>query len=463
MHWIAKPGASVEAERRTTQRVERELLQIPGVRNAGAHIGRAEVSDEVVGANFGEIWVSVDEDVDHDETVAAIQRTLAGYPGIYHDVQTYLRERVDEVLTGSHGTLVVRVYGSDLDIMEDRAGQVAERLRGIAGTRDVSVEMLTSVAQIQVRPKPEAASLYGLSLGDIRQQVTTFMQGSRVGEVIVDTRPVSVVVWGTDDVRSDVDALRALWVQGPDGAQARLGDVASVDVAPTPNAIRHEGGSRRIDVSCDVQGRPLSDVAKDVNEAVASISFPAGHYADVLGEHAASEAAQDVLMKGGALSVLGILLVLYGEFRSTRLTLLVASSLPFALAGAVAGAHFGGGVLSLGSLVGFVTVLGIAARNGIMLVSHYRHLQTVEGMPFGLDLVLRGTAERLSPILMTALSTGLALLPLALHGDRAGQEIEHPMALAILGGLLTSTVLNLFVTPTLYLAWCDVGEERTEP
>lgn len=463
MHWIAKPGASVAGLRRTTERVEQELLAIPGVRNAGAHLGRAEVSDEVVGPNFGEIWVSVEPDADHDATIQRIEATLAPYAGIYHDVQTYLRERVDEVLTGSHGAIVIRVFGTDLETLEHGAAAIATRLRAIPGTHDVGVEMLTSVPQIEVRPKPAAAAVFGLSAADIRGQVTTLVQGSRVGEVIVDLVPVPVVVWGTQAVRNDVGALRDLRIQGPDNASIRLGDVADVVVVATPNAIRHEAGSRRIDVTCGVRGRALGEVAADVSAAVGEVDLPLGHHAEVLGEQAAREDAVRVLFGGGALAVLGIFLVLYVDFRSLRLTALVALSLPFALAGAVAGAHLGSGILSLGSLVGFVTVLGIAARNGILLVSHYRHLQVVEKLEFGAALVLRGTQERLAPILMTALSTGLALVPLVILGDRPGHEIEHPMAVVILGGLVTSTVLNLVVTPALYLAWCrgvHVGHEN---
>lgn len=469
MHWLAKPGASVTALRRTTERVSQELLQIPGVRNAGAHLGRAEVADEVVGPDFGEIWVSVDDSVDHDATVRRIEATLAPYPGIFHDVQTYLRESVDEVLTGSHGAVVVRVLGPDLDVLGERADAVAELMRGIEGTHDVAVDRLTRVPQIQVRTRPDAAAMYGLTAGSIRSQVGTLVQGTRVGEVYPDLRPVGVVVWGTEAIRSDVTTLRDLWLTGPDGAAVRLGDVADVTVEPVPNAIRHEAGSRRMDVVCDVRGRPLGDVAREIELAVARLDFPVAHHAEVLGEAAASRDATHVLLLGALASALAIGLVLYVDFRSWRSTLIVAASLPLALIGAVASAHAMGGILSLGALVGFVTVLGIAARNGIMLVSHFRHLQREQAAPLGIELVVRGTLERLPPILMTALCTGLALVPLVLLGERPGQEIEHPMAVVILGGLVTSTLLNLFVTPALYLRFGpergidDAHEDEVEP
>ncbi|MCB9717355.1 MAG: efflux RND transporter permease subunit [Myxococcales bacterium] len=464
MHWIAKPGASVEGVRRTTERVMARLLEIPGVRNAGAHLGRAEVADEVVGSGFGEIWVSVDPAVDHDETVERIEATLAPFPGLYHDVQTYLRETVDEVLTGAKGALVVRVFGPDLEVLSERARAVEELMRSVPGTHAVGTEALTPVPQIEVRPRAVAADVYGLTPGQIRAQVTTLVQGTHVGEVLRDLRPVPVVVWGTANVRSSVSALRELWIETPSGGSVRLGDVAEVVVAPTPGVIRHEASTRRLDVTCEVQGRAFDDVAHELEEGLRALPFPPGHHAELLGEHAAQQAAARSLFEGGAVALLGIVLLLYIDFRSARLTALVLATLPFALVGAVAAAHLGGGVLSLGSLVGFVTVLGIAARNGIMLISHYLHLQRAEAVAFGPALVLRGTLERLSPILMTALCTALALVPLALWGDRPGHEIEHPMAVVILGGLATSTLLNLFVTPVAYL-WLGRGsaDDRGEP
>jgi Cu/Ag efflux pump CusA len=229
--------------------------------------------------------------------------------------------------------------------------------------------------------------------------------------------------------------------------------VAEVSLAPTPNEITREGGSRRIDVTTNVKGRDLGAVARDIKTAIAGVPFQAGYHAEVLGEFAAREASQRRLLTLGVLSLLGILLILHVDFGSARLVTLVALTLPFALIGGVAAAFLSGGVLSLGSLVGFVTVLGIAARNGIMLVSHYRHLQETEGVAFGRDLVMRGAEERLAPILMTALATGLALVPIVIGGSRSGQEVEHPMAVVILGGLFTSTVLNVFLLPAIFLRY----------
>jgi Cu/Ag efflux pump CusA len=222
---------------------------------------------------------------------------------------------------------------------------------------------------------------------------------------------------------------------------------------PAPNEIKREGASRRIDVTCEVKGRDLGSVAREVEAGVRKLEFPREYHPEFLGEYAAREESRRRLLALAALSLLGVLLIIHADFRTVRLSALVFLTLPFALIGGVFGAVLGGGVLTLGSLVGFVTVLGIAARNGIMLVSHNRHHEEEEGEPIGLNLDDRGSLERLAPILMTALATGLALVPLAVAGNKPGHEIEHPMAVVILGGLVTSTVLNLFLMPALYLAF----------
>jgi len=239
-------------------------------------------------------------------------------------------------------------------------------------------------------------------------------------------------------------------IETPSGGHVRLADVADLAIVPTPNAIKREGASRRIDVTCNVVGRDLGAVAKDIEARVGQVKFSAGYHSEILGEYAERQAAQSRLLWLSLASMGGILVILLADFQSPRLVLLIALTLPFALIGGVLAAWLGGGVLSLGSLVGFVTVLGIAARNGILLVSHYRHLEREEGVPFGPEMVLRGSEERLVPILMTAATAAFALLPLVLKGNVPGNEIERPMALVILGGLVTSTLLNLFLLPALY-------------
>ena len=453
MHWVEKPGTSLEAMRRITVRVSKELREVPGVRNFGSHIGRAEVADEVVGPNFTELWISVDPDVPLDETTAKIQHIIDGYPGLYRDVLTYLKERIKEVLTGAGATIVVRVYGPDLAVLREKAQEIYGVMHEVEGVDTLKVEPQVLVPQVQIRLRPEAAARFGLTPGAVRRTVGTLVKGTKVGEVFENQMSFDVVVWGIPEVRSDLYALRNLPVDLPTGGHAPLGDIADLEIVPTPNEIKREGASRRIDITCNVKGRDLGSVAREIQAKVQALPFERGYHPEFLGEYAAREESRRRLFALAALSLLGILLLLHVDFKSWRLTLLVALTIPFALVGGVAGAYLDNGVLSLGSLVGFVTVLGIAARNGIMLVSHYRHLELEEGEAFGPALVLRGSEERLAPILMTALATGLALVPLVVGGNLPGHEIEYPMAIVILGGLVTSTLLNLFLLPPIYLAF----------
>ena len=450
MHWVEKPGTSLEAMTRITERVSKELRAVPGVRNFGSHIGRAEVADEVVGPNFTELWISIEPDVDYDPTVKKIQDIVDGYPGLYRDLLTYLKERIKEVLTGASATIVVRTFGPDLDVLRAQAKDIAAVMGKVPGVTTLKIEPQVLVPQVTVRLRPEAAEQFGLTAGQVRRAATTLIQGTKVGEVFQQQRAYAVTVWGNEDVRRDVTALGDLLIDLPRGGQVPLRDVAEISIQPAPNEIKREGASRRLDVTCNAAGRDLGSVAREIEQAVRGLNFPQGYHPEFLGEYAARQESQRQLLLMSALAVLGILVLLHVEFQSWRLTWLVFLTLPFALIGGVCGAFLTGGILSLGSLVGFVTVLGVAARNGIMLLSHYHHLETVEGVAFGPELILRGAEERLAPILMTALCAGLGLVPLVLAGNKPGHEIEFPMAVVILGGLITSTLLNLVLMPALY-------------
>jgi CzcA family heavy metal efflux pump len=451
MHFVEKPGTSIDAMRRITEQASKELRGIKGVRNFGSHIGRAEVADEVVGPNFTELWISIDENADYKSTVRRIQEAVDGYPGLYRDVQTYLKERIKEVLTGAGASIVVRLYGPELAVLRARAKDIEKVMAEVPGVTNLKVEPQVLVPQIEVRLRPAAAERFGLTPGQVRRASTTLLRGSKVGEVYEGPRRFDVMVWSVPRVRADLSALRDLALDTPSGAQVRLGDVCDVGIVAAPNEIKHEGASRRLDITCNVKDRDLGAVAREVEEKVKTLTFEREYHPEFLGEYTARQESSRRLYALSALAVLGILLVLYVDFQSLRLLALAALTLPFALIGGVGGVLLTGGVVSLGSLVGFVTVLGIAARNGIMLISHYRHLEEQEGMTFGWDLVLRGAEERLSPILMTALATGLALVPIVAGGIKPGAEIEHPLAVVILGGLVTSTLLNLFLLPPLYL------------
>jgi CzcA family heavy metal efflux pump len=451
MHWVTAPGTSHEEEVRISTAACIELRTIPGVRNCGSHIGQALLADEVVGIDFGENWISVDPAVDYDETHAAVQEVVDGYPGLRRDVQTYLKERIREVLTGSSDAIVVRIFGSDLHVLREKAVEVEEALAGIPGIVDLHRELQVEIPQIAVEVDLAKAAPFGIKPGDVRRAASAFVASEEVGDLFLGGQAYDVHVWSTPEARGDLSAIARLPMDTNAGDTVPLGDIATIEIVPTPNSIKHEGLFRKIDVDANVEGRDLGSVIRDVEAALAGIDFPQGTHPELLGEYAERQGAQDRLLLFAIIAVVGIFLLLQASFGSTRLATLSFLTLPFALVGGVLAAWLTGGVISLGSLVGFFTVLGIAARNGIMMISHFQHLEREEGEPFGAALVIRGARERLSPILMTALATGLALVPLAIAGDLPGHEIEHPLAIVILGGLITSTLLNLFVTPSLYL------------
>ncbi len=451
MHWVAKPGTSLEELRRTTILASKELRKIDGIRHFGSHLGRAEAADEVVGTNFAELWISVDPKVDLAQATANVQRVVDGYPGLQRDVQTYLHERMKEALSGGSGSLVVRIQGHDLAALREEAAVVAREMGTVNGATNIKVEQQVLVPQIGIRLSPNALRIAGISAADVQQHLRTMLQGTRVGEIAEGGMLKEVVVVGDPKLRTDVSTLRNMVMVSPGGTETRLGDIAVVAIEPAPNVVQHEAGQRRIDVSCDAGGKDLGVVARKIQEKLVSVSMVSGHHAELVGEYAARSDARRRLLALSAVALLGIFLVLHTEFRTVRLTLLVFATLPLALVGGVVAVAMTGGIISLGALVGFVTVLGIAARNGVMLVSHFLHLEREEGVLFSKELVLRGVSERLAPITMTALATGLALVPLIAGGSRPGAELEWPMAVVILGGLVSSTLMNVFAVPCAYL------------
>ena len=448
MHWVEKPGIGIDAMNRITQRASQELMAVPGVLNFGSHIGRATVADEVVGPNFTELWISVSDGPGYDETVAKVQSVVDGYPGLYRDLLTYLTERIKEVLTGTSASIVVRIYGSNMDELRSIASDVSSQMANVKGVTTLKIEPQVLVPQLSIKIRPEAVAQFGLTPGIVMRAVNTLVNGTQVGEIYEDQKIFSVVVRGEDKIHPEPMALRQLMIDTPTGAQVSLESVANVIIVPAPNEIKREGASRRLDVTCNAVGRDLGGVAVDIEKVVlANVKFPTGYHPEFLGEYVEARASRQRIILLSIASVIAIGLILYVDFRSWRVVGLMIMTLPLALLGGVLGVHVTGGIISLGSLVGFVTVLGIAARNAIMLISHYRHLIHEEGEPWGPGLLMRGAEERLAPILMTVLAAGLSLLPLVISGKLPGQEIEYPMAWVILLGLASATLVNLFILP----------------
>jgi CzcA family heavy metal efflux pump len=459
MHWLTEPGTSCEEEVRITAEAYKDLSTIPGVRNFGSHIGQALIMDEVYGVYFGENWISIDPKVDYDETLAAVQHSVDGYPGLVRDVQTYLKERIREVLTGSPAAITVRIFGEDLAVLRAKADEVKASFEKIPGIVDLKVESQKEIAQIDVKVDLEAAKRYGVKPGDVRRTAAALVTGTEAGDIFLNGKAYDVNVWSVPECRNSLESIRELQIDTPNEGPVRLASLASVGIVPTPNHIDRWQMKRKIDVRANVRGRDLGSVIKDVKTQLGTVDFPAEYHPELLGEYTERQAAQKKMRGLTILSAIGILLILQASFLNWRLAFLGFLALPAALVGGVLAAYFGDGIISLGSMVGFLTVLGIAARNGIMLIDHYQHLEREEGEPFGPGLVIRGARERISPIMMTVCTTALALTPLLVAGTIPGHEIEHPMAVVIMGGLVTSTLLNLFIVPPLYLA--VAGKRRT--
>lgn len=450
IHWVTEPGTSGAEVVRITKRLSHDLLHIPGVKSFGSHIGRAVQGEEISGINFAENWISIDPAVDYNATIDSIQDIVDSYPGLFHDVQTYLNERIDEVVAGSSYPITVRIYGPNLSVLRNLAEQVRHKLTQIQGTANVHTELQVDVPHIQVNPDLNKLKQFALKPGDIRRDVGTLIAGTEVSDIHRAGRVYDIMLWGTPDTRSSLASIRDLLISTPGGGAVSLKEVADVNILPTPNLIEREHNSRRIDVSLDTEHRDLAKVVHDVKNQIQAIKFPLGYYSEVLGEYEERQAAAFHLFAIAFVAALAVLLLLQAAFRQWRLAFLAFFTLPSALVGGLLAALTTGGIISLGSLVGFFTVFGIAARNGIMLINHYQFIEQNEGETWGPALILRGAKERLAPILMTALAAGLALVPLVISGDIPGQEIEYPMAIVILGGLVTSTILNLFILPYLY-------------
>ncbi len=462
--WNAAPGTSLPEMDRITTRVGHELASLPGVLDVGAHVGRAITSDQVVGVDAGQLWVSIDPGADYEATVGSIRRVVDGYPGIDHTVRTYSDERIANIRSGTESPIVVRLFGQDLAVLRTKADEVLRAMAGIDGIVHPSVELQTEEPTVDVRVDLHKADRFGIVPGDVRRSAATLLSGIGVGSLFEQQKVFDVVVWSTPDTRNSLNGVRDLLIDTPHGGHVRLGQVADVTLASTPTVIRHQDLSRSIDVTADVQGRDVGAVAADVQDRLRDIRFPLEYHAELLSDYAKHQAAHLRALAVAVAAAIGIFLLLQAAFGSWRLATMSFLALPLALVGGVLAVFVGSRIVSLGSIAGFFALFGISMRGGVTLIRRYQHLEREEGAEFGPALVLRGSRERFVPIVMTAVTAGLALLPLALSGDAAGQEIVQPMALVILGGLVTSTLVNLFVVPNLYLRFGLVAApEPTRP
>jgi len=473
------PGTSHPAMSRVARQVSRELRSIPGVKNVSAHIGRAITSDAVDEVNSSEIWVSIDPAADHDATVAEVTRITAGYPGFDCDVETYLDERITEEFVGEDRGLVVRVYGEDMGVLRGKAEEISHMLGKIDGVENPLVEYPEEAVRVEIEPNLDKCKTHGVTPGEVRRAASVLLSGIEVGNLFDEQKVFEVVVWGTPEIRDSVTAVKELLVDSPLGESVRLEDVAEVRIASGPTVINREAVARFIDVVANIRGRDLAAIGHDVNGRLSEMSFPLEYRAEMLGETAERLVAQQRMLTLALAALIGIYLLYQAAFGSWRLAALMILMLPLALVGGLIAVYATGGIMSFGSILGFFAVLAIAVRNGVLLVSRYQALANHaangtlppeleqfrppyaketplnDGGKFhgeiSAQLVLQGTRDRVLPIMLTAIATAAAFAPFLFIGNVPGHEIIHPMAVVILGGLVSATLVNLYLLPAFYL------------
>ncbi|WP_454830196.1 efflux RND transporter permease subunit [Paraburkholderia xenovorans] len=452
VHMGLAPGTSLAESMRIGTQVSQALIHVPGVRLVAQRAGRANEVVDPVGVQLSEFEVDLEPmgAARQSITLRQIQQTLARFPGLTTSVNTFLVERIDETISGVTAPVVVNVFGDDLDVIDRKAQEIARLLGTIRGAAGVNVESPPGIPELDVRLKPDQLSRWGFRPVDVLDAIQSAYQGATVAQTYEGSRSYDVTVVLAPAARKDLADVGALMLRNPDGLAVPLHALATIRQVSGRYQITHDGGRRMQTVSVNLGSRAVSDFVSEAQARVnREIAMPTGTYAVFSGESEARAQSQHDLLAYGAMSAVGIALLLFLALKSRRGVVLVMLNLPFALVGGVLSVLLTGANLSLGGMVGFVTLFGISLRNSIMLISHYEHLVHVEGVPWGMDAAVRGASERLVPILMTALVTALALLPLALTSGAAGNDIEGPMAIVILGGLATSTLLNLIVLPTL--------------
>jgi len=454
LHMTSMSGTSLPENIRIGMKVEQDLLKLPGVISVDQRDGRAELGEDTTPPNYSEFDVGLNPHGDRDQTLDQIGGVIRRYPGFAWAVKGFISGRMGEVLSGSTSTVAVKVFGGDLQTLQQLAAQIYNQAAVTPGVAGLQAVQQMNAPQLSIRLKRGPAAAYGLTSQDLVTAVQAMFFGVPVGTVFHQQRSFDLVVRLPQSPPADSAALGSVLVSAPGHAPVPLATVADVSLNNGPQQIDRENGSRVAVVQCNVQGRSLTGFVNDLRARVAAhVHLPAGYYLQYAGAYQRRAEATQRLRWLGLLALAGIAFLLYLAFRSLRATALVLFNLPMAFLGGVLAVSLSSAPVSLGTLIGFITLLGITMRNGIMLVSHYDHLEKQEGEPFGPGLAIRGAQERLLPILMTAAATGLALVPILLGGQQSGRELEVPMAIVIVGGLVTSTLLNLVVLPTLYLAW----------
>ncbi len=447
------PGTSLAVMRKYGEGISHDILAIDGVQSIEQEIGRSEGGEDTWGTETSEFHVELAAKLSgkrQDEIEAAIHDELESYPGLQTEVVTFLGDRIGESFSGETASLAVGVYGADLDTLDRTADQIAAVLSKVDGAEDVKVATPPQTPVMRIDLNFVSLARYGLSSADVLGAVQAVYQGTDAAQIYADNRVVDIALTTTPELRRDPEGVGDLLLRSSSGIAVPLKQVAQIYLTEGRTSIAHEGGRPRQVVTANPKPADVNRVTKAAREAIMQqVKLPAGVYLEYTGTAAGNAAAQRELFFNAGLAAIGVVALLLIAFSSGRAVMIIVGSAPFALVGGVVAVGLTGATLSLGSLVGFITLFGIAARNTILLVSHTDHLIEVEGHVWSLDTVLLATRERTTPILMTALVTALGLLPLALQTGQAGREIQGPMAIVILGGLVSATIMSLVVAPAL--------------
>lgn len=451
------PGTTLTESVRIARQAEDLVRGLPGIEHVGRRSGRAELDEHAEGVHVSELDVKLAPDADTRQVSAAIRDKLAVLPAAVSLGQP-ISHRIDHMLSGVRAQIALRIVGDDLDVLRGEAARLRDKLAAIPGIADLEIEKQVLAPQIKVRIDYDRASQYGVSPAVLLAQLQTLTDGEKISQVIEDNRRFALVLRLPESARS-VEGLSNLLIETP-GGRVPLARLASIEDGDGPNQISRDNGRRRIVLSANAQGRALSAVVEDIRRVLDATPLPEGYFFALDGQFKAQEEASRLIAGLSLVSLALIFVVLYSRYRSTALALLIIANVPLALVGSVAGLWLSGQPLSIATLIGFITLAGIATRNGILKVSHYVNLCRFEGETFGPAMILRGSLERLTPVLMTALVAAFALAPLLFEAHQPGTEILHPVAVVIFAGLISSTLLDSFVTPLLFARYGRAPLER---
>lgn len=458
----AQPGTSLSESDKIGQIAEKLLLEVPEVISTGRRTGRAELDEHAEGVHYTEIDVDLKKDGrEREEVLHDIRDKLALIPGVTTNVGQPISHRIDHLQSGVRAQIAVKLFGGDLQTLRSKAEEIRNVMEGVPGATDVFIEKQVLIPQIQFNIDRSGAARYGLKPGEVSETLETALNGKVVSEAVEGQRRFDVVVRFADEARNNLDALRNVTIDTPQGTQIPVSAVATIENLPGPNQVLRENTQRRIVVQSNTAGRDLGSVVGDMRERIsAQVDLPEGYFIEYGGQFQAQQEATRTLSLLTVFSLIAIFFLLIKALGDWRSALQVMINIPLALIGAIAALLLTGGVFSIATLVGFISLVGITSRNGIMMLSHYLHLIREEGEDFTKEMIVRGSLERLVPVLMTALTAGLSLIPLAIAAGEPGKEILHPLAVVVIGGILTSTLLDQIVTPAVFYKFGrPVGEK----